>query len=58
MALCKICGKAERTKPRDWINWDCPKCAAEEIRGTDGTLSPVEKKAHNVGRNRNIKGPY
>jgi hypothetical protein len=44
MADCKICGKIDKSKPGHWDNWDCMGCVVEQIRNTDGTLTPTEKK--------------
>lgn len=42
MAVCKICGIADGSKP-DLVNWDCPLCFREELSGSDGTIEPNER---------------
>ena len=48
MATCKICGSKDRNKPNDWTNWDCPKCARDELWESAGQLNQQEKTISTV----------
>lgn len=44
MAVCKICGKEDATKPDSWINWECLRCYDDSIISINGSYSPTEKQ--------------
>ena len=48
MATCKTCGKVDKFKPESWTNWDCDRCARDELWESAGQLSQQEKRLSGI----------